>query len=177
MKVQKESKNQAVDYKELKSCLTKYCSCIEQLTKLLHNSNIVGTYSEILVCNVLGLEKEPDSHIWTDAKGEDGATYQIKSRWNKSFLHEKSGQNEFGSFDYCENEYPFNHLILVYYDGDLLKPKVFKIPSSEINLLIGTGARRKGNRVIFRYNASFKKIVEQKSHICDISNQFDDIFV
>jgi len=167
----------AIDNQTLKSYLENYYDCVKNLSKMIKCSNIVGTYSEILVCDVLGLEKLSDSHIWIDAKGNDGTTYQIKSRWNKSFLQEKGGQNEFGSFAYCENGYPFNYLILVYYEGDLLKPKVFKIPSSKINLLIGAGARRKGNRVIFRYDASFKKTVEQKSHICDISNQFDDIFV
>ena len=103
---------QNIDEKQLKQCLTEYYRSVKKLSELLHNSNIIGTYSEILVCAVLGLIKESDSHIGTDAKGADGKTYQIKSRWNKTFLG-KNGQNEFGSFAYSTKKYPFDFLILV----------------------------------------------------------------
>ena len=166
---------QNIDEKQLKQCLTEYYRSVKKLSELLHNSNIIGTYSEILVCAVLGLIKESDSHIGTDAKGADGKTYQIKSRWNKTFLG-KNGQNEFGSFAYSTKKYPFDFLILVYYEGNLLTPKVFKIKSSHINLLLGKGAQIKKKRVIFRYNASFKKTLAQGVYISDISDQFNNIY-
>ena len=169
--------NQSIDYGELKSCLMSYYHSFEKLTKLLGNSNIVGTYSEKIVCDTLGLTKQPDSHKFTDAKGTDGKTYQIKSRWNKSFLRDKSGQNEFGSFAYCESNYPFDFLILVYYENDLLHPKVFQIESLNINLLLGDIAQKKNNRVIVRYNNAFKQAVKNTPYICDISDQFKSIFI
>lgn len=179
MKYIENGKTYEIDDQDLKKHLTSYYESIENLSKIIKNSNIIGTYSEILVCDVLGLAKESDSHAVTDAKGKDGATYQIKSRWNKSFLPKKSGQNEFGSFKYCEGEYLFDFLILVYYEDDLLKPKVFKINSSEINSLVdkGKGARIKNGRVVFRYNSAFIEAAEQNDNICDISNQFENVFM
>lgn len=177
MRYVENGKTYDIDNQKLKNALISYYDSIENLSNMIKNSNIIGTYSEILVCDVLGLEKEPDSRIEIDATGKDGKTYQIKSRWNKPFLYKKRGQNEFGSFDYCENEYPFDFLILVYYEDNLLKPKVFKIHSSKINSLIGSGAGRKGKKVIFRYTSKFKKAVEQQLYISDISGRFEDIFI
>ena len=177
MRYVENGKTYDIDNQKLKNALISYYESIENLSKMIKNSNIIGAYSEILVCNVLDLEKEPDSRIGIDAKGKDGTTYQIKSRWNKRFLQEKNGQNAFGSFNYCQNGYPFDFLILVYYEDDLLKPKVFKMHSSKINSLLGNGALRKDKRVIFRYNSTFKKTVEQHLHICDISNLFEKVFI
>ena len=64
-----------------------------------------------------------------------------------------------------------------YYEDNLLKPKVFKIHSSKINSLIGSGAGKKGKKVIFRYTSTFKKAVEQQLYISDISGQFENIFI
>lgn len=165
-----------IDTQQLKLNLEAYCKSIKDLSAMVNNSNIVGSYSEILVCSVLGLDKEPDSNKDFDAKAPDGKTYQIKSRWKKSFLDDKKGQDEFGSFKYNKDTYPFDFLILVYYEEDLFKPKVFKMKSSDINSLFKSVARKKGDRVIFRYDVSFIKAVEQTSYICDISNQFKNIF-
>lgn len=177
MKYSKDDQEQTIDYKELKQHLMDYCSSVKKLTEILHNANIIGTYSEVIVCEVLGLKKEADSHIYTDAKGADEATYQIKSRWSKSFLYDKNGQNEFGSFKYSEDGYPFDFLILVYYEDDLFKPKVFKIKSSDINSLFKPVIKQGEKRIVLRYNSSFKRLVEEALCIYDISNQFENIFI
>ena len=62
---------------------------------MLNNSNIVGTYSEILVCSILGLDKQPNSRKSVDAIGNDGKKSVDKSKLDiQNYIQRIKERNE-----------------------------------------------------------------------------------
>lgn len=161
-----------VDEPAFKKSIKKYAEIVVFFAKKLGCANIVGAYAELLVANKLGLVLENKSNKDYDAESPDGKKYQIKSRWIKKGLG-NSGQKEFGPIKYCDSRaYPFDVLILVVFNDDLLSPSIYQIHSESINSLLnikdkGRPAHLKKGKVIFRCNESFLAEVDKNDGVIE----------
>lgn len=105
------------DIDRLLKIAKKYDSIHHKFCELLPNHNIIGSYAEMLVCNVLSLKQMDNSNESFDAKEElTGHKYQIKARLRKG--DSRKGQNEFG----CIKENAFNEnvfFVFVFFNRSL----------------------------------------------------------
>jgi hypothetical protein len=84
-----------IDTQQLKLNLEAYCKSSKDLSAVLNNSNIVGTYSEILVCSTLGLDKQPNSRKSVEAIGNNGKKSVDKSKLDiQNYIQRIKERNE-----------------------------------------------------------------------------------
>lgn len=152
---------------ELDDLISKYNEIALKFAKKIDSGNLIGTYAEILVCDILNLKMAEKSKKGYDAISKDTKEYkyQIKSRWGKEETS-SNGQNEFGSFGKENGEFPFNYLVLVFFNKSLLNPTIYMISSKDIDVFIAytKGEKfiyKKNNKWIVRLNRNFEK--EQKN--------------
>ena len=137
---------------EFKKLIFEYEKIALKISNRIDTSNVVGEYAEMLVCDLLKLDKYSNSNKDTDAhKGKE--KYQIKSRWYKPTNN--SGQDEFGYITKNDKNYPFKYLILVYFNVSLSDYKIFQIDSAYINAF----SERKESKFIYEKEKNGKKVL------------------
>ena len=116
---------------------------LRRLDVVRTKNNPVGDYTEWLVCNRLGLEREGNSKAAFDARDADGTKIQIKGR---------QSNNNSVQFSTIRNlkQQGFDFLIAVIFDDDFSVRLAVKIPHVEVLELVRYQDHVKGHNLILR---------------------------
>lgn len=159
-RVSTNNQNVEINFNDLLIKIQNYDASVKDIIRMkdkngepiFSTNNIVGEWSELMICEKFNLTQEIASKEGYDAKDAAGNRYQIKSRFCTTD-NARSGQNEFSSIHKNNNgEYPFEYLIMVIFEDSLLQYSAYKINSNDIDDCLLTKKASSNKKIKIRYN-------------------------